>query len=286
VPADAGAAERFIYANARLLERHRLAALRHGASAQPVLDALRAYRNDDGGFGHALEPDVRSPDSEPVATLDALEVLSEVGALGHPMVADAAGWVARIAAPDGAVPSVMASAADYPHAPWMVPSDGGSMLTFAFAALLWEAALEHPWRELAGSWCWARLEQVEAQTAYTVKFALAFLDQVPDAARASAAIERLRPCLDAEGSIPVPGGTAEERLSPLALSPRPELRSRALFSAGQIESDLERLERAQRDDGGWGFDWLAWSEGQAVEWRGIVTLRALAQLGAHGRLRG
>ena len=31
------------------------------------------------------------------------------------------------------------------------------------------------------------------------------------------------------------------------------------------------------------FDWLAWSPGQAVEWRGIVTLRALATLRAHGR---
>lgn len=48
-----------VLANARLLDRHRLAVLLHGAPVAPVLDALRAYRNPDGGFGHALEPESR-----------------------------------------------------------------------------------------------------------------------------------------------------------------------------------------------------------------------------------
>ena len=44
------------------------------------------------------------------------------------------------------------------------------------------------------------------------------------------------------------------------------------------------LEQGQQDDGGWMFDWLAWSPGQSVEWRGAMTLRALATLREHGRL--
>ena len=36
--------------------------LRRRRRTEPVLDALRAYRNDDGGFGHAIEPDMRAPD--------------------------------------------------------------------------------------------------------------------------------------------------------------------------------------------------------------------------------
>ncbi|MDQ6807191.1 MAG: hypothetical protein M3065_20070, partial [Actinomycetota bacterium] len=74
MPIDITASERFIHANARLLDRHRLAVLLNDVSAAPVLDALRAYRNPDGGFGHALEPDVRAPESEPASTLHALEV--------------------------------------------------------------------------------------------------------------------------------------------------------------------------------------------------------------------
>jgi hypothetical protein len=50
---DVAAAERFVLANARLIDRHRLACLVHGAPPGPVLAALRAYQNPDGGFGNA-----------------------------------------------------------------------------------------------------------------------------------------------------------------------------------------------------------------------------------------
>ena len=119
---------------------------------------------------------------------------------------------------------------------------------------------------------------------YFVKFSLVFLDSAPDQARASAAIEDLRPRVGADGSMPVPGGTENERLTPLTLSERPGGRSRVLFTDDQIEADLDLLKRGQQDDGGWTFDFLAWSPGQSVEWRGALTLCALATLGAHGRV--
>lgn len=281
---DVELAERFIHANARLLDRHRLAVLRHGAEIDPVLAALCAYRNPDGGFGHALEPDVRAPDSEPAAALHALEVLAGIGALDDPMVADAASWIATIADPDGGVPFVTPACAAYPHAPWMVASDGGSHLTFAIAGALWEAGSNEPWLQRATEWCWAKLERPDELGAYFVKFALAFLDAVPDAPRAQATIEQLRSRIDADGSMAVAGGTENERLRPITLSARPGARSRALFTEGQIEADLEQLEQAQQPDGGWTFDWLAWSPGQSAEWRGAVTLRALATLGLHRRI--
>src|SRR5262249_19886330 len=122
MPIDLPAAEQFIWANARLLERHRLTMLLHDAPAEPLLRALRAYRNDDGGFGQGLEPDVRAPGSEPVAAFAALELLSEAGALSDPMTAGIAAWVATIAHEDGGLSNVMPASADYPHARWMVPS--------------------------------------------------------------------------------------------------------------------------------------------------------------------
>jgi len=284
MPIDLDSAERFVHSNARLLDRHRVAALMHGAPVAPVLDALRAYRNPDGGFGHALEPDVRAPESEPVAALHALHVLAGIGALDDPMVADVAAWIASIADPDGGVPFVLPTAAAHPRAPWMVPSDGGSHLTFALAGVLWEAGAGEPWLRSATEWCWAKLERPDALSAYLVKFSLDFLDHVPDEARARAAIQGLRPRIGADGSIPVPGGTENERLTPLALSERPGGRSRALFGDDQIAADLDTLEHGQQDDGGWTFEWLAWSPGQIVEWRGAMTLRALTLLSAHGRL--
>lgn len=284
MPVDVDAAEGFILANARLLDRHRLAVLRHGAPVSAVLQALRPYRNPDGGFGHGLEPDVRAPDSEPASTLHALEVLLSVGAVDDPMIDTAGQWIGSIAHPDGGLPFVMPTSTAYPHAPWMVPSSGGSHLTFAIAGALWRSGGTAPWLPLGTAWCWARLEGPDQLDGYWLKFALAFLDSVPDSRRAGAAIDALGSQLDDDGSLPVPGGTARERLTPLTLSERPDGRSRALFSQAQIEADLELLERGQQDDGGWSFDWLAWSAGQSVEWRGALTLRALITLAEHGRL--
>jgi hypothetical protein len=286
MPVDIDAAERFVLANARLLDRHRLAVLLHGAPVEPVLDALRAYRNPDGGFGHALEPDIRAPTSEPSSTLHALAALAEVGELDDPMVGEAAAWVATIAEPDGGVPFSLPASAGYPRAPFLgPPSPGGSFFTLALAGLLWEAASDEPWLERATGWSWATLEDSGDLEAYGVKCALDFLDRVPDETRAKEAIERLRPHLEADGSIPVRGGAENERLTALTLSGRPGSRSRALFTDEQIEADLDQLEQGQQLDGGWMFDFGVWSSGQLAECRGLVTLQALVTLGVHGRLK-
>ncbi|MFA4927825.1 MAG: hypothetical protein WC558_04875 [Patulibacter sp.] len=290
---DLAAAERFVLTNGRLLERHRLAVLLHGGPVDRVLATLRAYRNPDGGFGHALEPDLRAAHSEPLATHAALDVLAEVGALQDPMVADATTWIASIALPDGGVPFALPAAADAPHAPWVDPTapPAGSHLTFALAGLAHRARWSYGagtdpqrWIAQADAWCWARLEGAEPLGAYDVLFGLEFLDAVPDDKRATAAIDRIAALLRDDGSLPVSGGTDDERLTALTLSPRPNRRSRGLFPAELIERELDRLEDEQQPDGGWTFDWGVWSPAQEVEWRGRVTLSALATLIAHGRI--
>jgi hypothetical protein len=281
---DLTAAEQFLLANCRLLDRHRTATLLHGAPAERVLEALRPYRNPDGGFGHALEPDVRANESETSSTLHALDMLAEIGALDDPMVDGAVAWLESVAEPDGGVPIVMPTAAAAPHAPWMQPSPGSSSFTFAVAAHLCASGRTWPWLQRAVDWCWTALDGAEQMGGYEVKLALVFLDAVGDDERARAAVERLRQAIGVDGSIPVAGGTEDERLTAVTLSPRPGARSRALFTAAEIGADLDRLQDGQCDDGGWEFDWLAWSPGQATEWRGTVTLRALLALAENGRL--
>ena len=67
-------ARQFILGNARLLDRKRFAFRFEGGSAKDVVAALRPYQNVDGGFGHALEPDLRCAASQPVPTELALEI--------------------------------------------------------------------------------------------------------------------------------------------------------------------------------------------------------------------
>jgi hypothetical protein len=94
MPINKSAAESFVWSAARLVDRHRYALLFADGPAQPVIDALRGYRNGDGGFGHALEPDLRSPESQPAPTLYALEILNEAGAAGREITRDARAWIA------------------------------------------------------------------------------------------------------------------------------------------------------------------------------------------------
>ena len=50
-----------------------------------------------------------------------------------------------------------------------------------------------------------------------------------------------------------------------------------------MESDLDALERAQQDDGGWRVAWPDWNDAAAVEWRGVATVNALSLLRANER---
>lgn len=283
---DIAAAEQFILANARTLERHRLAVVMHGAAPDQVLRALRAYQNVDGGVGHALEPDIRDSESQPTAALHALDVLSTVGRLDDPMVEEIADWVARSALPDGSVPIVTASHGTPPRAPFMKDArpDVGSFLTFAIAGHLHDARHRSTWLDRATDWCWEQIDGRYGEGGYWVKFALGFLDRVPDPRRAEEAVQGLRSHLRPDGSVPVPGGIEGEQVTPLDLSSRPGRRSRALFTDAQIDADLDRIAAGQLDDGGWDFEFLHWSPGQSVEWRGLSTVMALDTLAAHGRI--
>lgn len=49
---------------------------------EPVLQSLQPYANADGGFGNALEPDIRLSSSSVIATTVALQYLARCDASG------------------------------------------------------------------------------------------------------------------------------------------------------------------------------------------------------------
>jgi hypothetical protein len=63
-------------------------------------------------------------------------------------------------------------------------------------------------------------------------------------------LQALRHLVGPDGCVPVLGGTKDEKLAPLALSPHADQASRSLFTDLQIRQDLERLAGEQQADGG------------------------------------
>jgi hypothetical protein len=282
---DLQAAKDFIYANARLLERHRLAHLLGEAGPEPVVRAVHAYRNDDGGFGNAIEPDMRAPVSQPVGIHTALEILHEVGARDAELIQGAADWLTTITRDDGGIPFCLPSALDYPRNPIWQPADESSIIqTAANAAALHALGAQHPWLDRAGDYVWGRIEQLDLATAdanpgtgYEVRFAIAFLNTVPDAARAEAALDSLAPGLDRFVAAE-PGGDVQTALD---IAPYPDSRSRRLVDRASIERNLDALAAAQQPDGGWMFGWDEWNAAATLEWRGVVTVNTVRILRAN-----
>lgn len=81
-------ARNFVYRNARPLDLARWQYHFEGGSSEAVLHALRFYQNEDGGFGHGIEPDYLNPNSTPMATWAATEIIKEIelSDRSHPIV--------------------------------------------------------------------------------------------------------------------------------------------------------------------------------------------------------
>lgn len=71
-------AKGFIKRNARPIDFVRWQYHFENGSKEAVLDILSFYQNEDGGFGHALENDCWNPNSTPIHTWAATEILREI----------------------------------------------------------------------------------------------------------------------------------------------------------------------------------------------------------------
>jgi hypothetical protein len=282
---DLDAAKQFLAANARVLDRRRFARLFEGGDAMPITDALRAYRNDDGGFGHALEPDLRAPDSQPGAAELALRTMNEADAWDAQLVTGACDWLERHAPREGGAIAVGPSAEAWPHAPWWRPEQGlpaSLIITGLIAGTLHARGVERSWLDRATELMWSRIESLADPGPYVARGTVAFLEHVPDRERAERALDGLANTL--QGIVTLDPAAPGEIHTPLDLAPLPGSIARRLFDAQTIDAHLDHLEGAQRDDGGWMFNWPVWSRAAELDWRGSVTVDALRLLRANGRL--
>ena len=286
---DITAARDFMATHARLLDRRRFELLEGAADPAGALAALNAHRNDDGGYGWGLEPDLRSPESQPGAALHALEVFAEVAPATAPEAAALCDWLGTVTLPDGGLPMALPMRTAAGSGPWGLAADreASSLQTTAItAALAWRVARhdarvrEHPWLERATAYCLQAIEAMDATPfAYVLAFSVRFLDAVSDThPQALDLLRRLGRLIPADGCVPVRGGAEGETLRPLDFAPEPGRPARELFDEAVIAAELERLAAGQQQDGGWTVDYESRSAAGRLEWRGYATVRAVRLL--------
>ncbi len=283
----------FIEREGRLVERRLAMVLLDDADPAGVVDAVRAHRNADGGFGHGLEPDKRCPDSLPIDVEQALDVLLVAGVdVADPdtgagaLVRDACDWLASVAGPDGSVPLAFPVIEEHPRAEhwseWTYQP--GLNPTAGLAGRLHALHVRHPWLDRATRWTWERLEAGFDESAHSLSEVLVFLAAAPDRERAERVGAAVDGWLASASLFRVDPADPSYGLTPLHLADSPGSPWRRLFDDATIEGHLDHLAAEQGDDGGWPISWEPPGTAATVEWRGIETLRALRVLGAYGRI--
>jgi hypothetical protein len=292
---DLSAASSFMATHARLLDRRRFQLLTDETDPTFVLAALDGYRNPDGGYGWGLEPDLRSPESQPGAALHAFEVLHDIAPATAAHAAALCDWLDSVSLPDGGLPFALPLASTAGNAPWWTGADtavSSLQITAAVAANAHRAARHdpaiaaHPWLARATRYCLGAIEALdETPHAYVLAFAVRFLDAAHDTHPETASLlGHLGKRIPASGEMHVEGGTEEETLRPLDFATFPDRPARELFTPELITADLDRLAAMQEDDGGWTVDYAKISPAGVLDWRGYTTVRAIDILRRNARI--
>lgn len=276
-----------------------------GESIERVWDELAAYQNEDGGFGRALEPDLRTPSSSALATGMVLSSLVEYACPSdHPLVQKAVAYLLEsFDQEDDVWRAVPQDANQHPHAPWWHDENGSLEKVFdgfrIIPRALILAGLHHyaslvpdTWLSVVTEKTVQYIEEVKvlgegggSDLEYAIKLAEA--ENLPgDDAR------RLRKrILDAIPKVVVrdPEMWDIYCIKPLGVAPAPDAIGADLLEDA-IQQHLDYLIEHQSPEGCWEPTWT-WGENypdiwpQARrEWQGILTLETLMQLQAFDRL--
>jgi hypothetical protein len=277
----------FIWQNARWLERAIFECRFLNSSPGRILQILHTYLNEDGGFGNALEPDLRGPESQPLFVEFGLRTMYDCQLRDHEMALKACEFVSRRADLDKGIPLVFPSFRRYPHAAHMdspyAEQTSLERLTSLVGLLQWQG-VRHAWLDRAVDACVAFIECSSFTDAHTIQNAFCLVEALADERPVEYLFDKLAAeLLEASyfcGEVPV----TSYCLTPLNFAPRPESYCRRMFTDSQIEAHLTELEKQQEEDGGWPIRWEPPGEMARREWRAYKTVAALATLQAYGRL--
>ena len=284
-------AYQFMLQNARLLERRAFEARFLGAPSHYVAEAIRAYCNPDGGLGHALEPDLRCPHSQPLFVGYGLTTLWEVGYRDPELCISLCSYLDAISDERGLVPPFFDSALAFPHAShWSSISWSGSVAyglnpTLGICGLMHYHGVQHEWLSRATESCCSIFLNNPPFEAHHLVGATHLVDHLPDRTMANRLAELIASVLPKASSFIPTAPVKGYGVTPLDFAPTPQSKWRSLFSDEQIDGHLSDLLGRQKPDGGWPISWDPPTGSAETEWRGRRTLEAVGVLVAYGQIK-
>lgn len=283
----------FILTNARMIERRLFEFHFVNGNKEGAFHAVYAYRNPDGGFGHGMEPDTASPESQPLFSIMALETLDEIGYLNADLIQrDFIPYFQSVTTDKGGIPWMLKPKSEYPCAGhFKTVKEWAALSTTALLlGILEKYKIEIPWMQKAEEFIWQEIERIKEKHVFChlcIPRRLQFLQYTKSKDKAEKALNDLKEWILAEGVLckdkSDEGWGLYGKPHSLYYAPSPESILNPIFSKEMINSDLNELINRQKDDGRWDT-WYGLSEGMKLEWAGIQTLWTLKVLKSHGRI--
>lgn len=301
-PTQWNRARDYIFTHGRDLDQARFGFLFEDGSAEAVQEALSEFQNSDGGFGNALEPDFRLPQSSVLATTVGLQILRECKTPSdHRLVSGALAYLRQAFDPLSMVwPIIPPHRSEAPHAPWWAYGSDVARTWKGFAVNPRVEIVGYLWEHDHGGFPdWVREELTKAVVSHAEERTdeiemfdllcygrLMATAPLPDDVR-----ESLRTTLlpRAAGQVETdPEKWSDYVLAPLELVDSPDSPYHGIIPEA-VAAHLDHEIADQGEDGGWHPKW-SWfgsfdEDWPAAErdWAGVITLRTLQTLQAFGR---
>jgi len=283
----------FILTNARMIERRLFDFYFENNYSDGVYHAVYAYRNSDGGFGHGMEPDTASPESQPLFSIMALETLDEIDYLTKDIILnDFMPYFESVTTEKGGIPWMLRPTTKYPCAEHFetVKEWAALSTTAPLLGILEKYHIDIPWMKKAEAFVWQEIDRIKEKHVFChlcVPRRLQFLIYTKSKMQAQKALQDLKQWILADGVICTDksddGWGLYEKPHSLCYAPSPNSMLQSIFSEDMIDADLNELINRQKDDGRWDT-WYGLSEGMKLEWAGIQTLWTLKILKNYNRI--